>query len=117
MVSLLLACLDLIESAVENIEQDGAENIDPSDLIQKLERLANENDGDEIASQMTVVETGQRGFPSVDTFPPRDVNLLQITVNAAADCESASIRKYMAYSVIEKNFGNCMVRSIGRGCR
>jgi two-component system chemotaxis sensor kinase CheA len=46
-IDVLLECLDALEAAVDAIDAEGSENLDPQALIEKLQRLIRDRDADE----------------------------------------------------------------------
>jgi two-component system chemotaxis sensor kinase CheA len=46
-VDVLLACLDALSGAVDSIDADGAENLDPAELVERLQSLVRDKDDPE----------------------------------------------------------------------
>jgi len=108
MTSIFLGCLDMIEQAVDCIEQGGEEGIDPVPLVARLQSLAHLAETDQ--ASLVAATTAHPSAASGDTLPPgmpdpsnlpQDVELLHVRVRVQDACESASIRVYMAYNAIE----------------
>ncbi len=105
LITLLLACLDMLEHAVDGIEQHGDEGIQPDALVAQLAELSHAavGDGGGAAAPTAVVEAvGDSGsvLPSPDTLP-EGVELLRVHVAIQDGCDANSIRAFMAYSAVE----------------
>lgn len=106
LITVLLRCLDLSEQAVDGIEANGVEDIDPSALIVELQALIQSasSTGEPTAAVAELVDAGADGatgnLPDPATLPA-GLDLLRVRVDIAASCESVSIRAFMAYSAIE----------------
>ncbi|HMJ36003.1 MAG TPA: chemotaxis protein CheA, partial [Baekduia sp.] len=55
-VDVLLACLDALSGAVDSIDDDGAESLDPAELVERLGALVREKDDPEAAAPAPEVE-------------------------------------------------------------
>lgn len=100
LITLLLGCLDLIEGAVDGIEANGDEGIDPAALIAQLQEMSHEaeaGDGDAPAAEVAVTSSA---LPDPATLP-EGMDIVHVHVDIADSCESVSIRAFMAYSAIE----------------
>src|SRR4051812_5971348 len=50
-IDILLACLDALEGAVDAVEADGAENLDPAPLVERLDGLVRERTPDQASTR------------------------------------------------------------------
>lgn len=55
-VDVLLACLDALSGAVDAIDTDGAENLDPAELVERLQSLVREKDDPEAVEEEPEVQ-------------------------------------------------------------
>ncbi|HEY2867958.1 MAG TPA: chemotaxis protein CheA [Gaiellales bacterium] len=95
-IDVLLECLDALEGAVEAIERDGDEQLDPTTLIARL--------GELVGSAPTAVAeapaAGPAATPEAVAAYAADVPLLHISVRLADDVMMPSVRAYMTLAAV-----------------
>ncbi len=107
LITLLLGCLDMLEQAVDSIEGDGSEGIDPAALIAQLEALSDPVEAKLAAApDPSVAEAPAEVTGSDSPLPPADhlpegIELLHVHVAIQPGCDAMSIRAFMAYSAVE----------------
>ena len=119
-IDLVLECVDLLETAVDNIDESGDENIDIGGLIARLQALdasAHDASGDlqrgvPSGGGEKIVEVGPvAAGPSADIAGnsglPADLTGVHIKVKLVDDCQSASIRAFMVFTMVER-FGTLL---------
>jgi two-component system, chemotaxis family, sensor kinase CheA len=100
LVTMLLQSLDVLEQAVDSIEQDGTEGIDPAALVVQLRALA--GPGDTAApTQAAAAEPPAAGMLPDPASLPAGIQLLHVQVAIDPGCDATSIRAYMAYAAVE----------------
>ena len=101
MTTVFLACLDMIEQAVDGIEQGGEEGIEPAALVAQLQALSHVGDtAEQEPPGPRVEQDGASPLPDPSSLPD-GLDLLHVRVEIAPECESTSIRTYMAYAAID----------------
>ncbi|MCW2928360.1 MAG: chemotaxis protein CheA, partial [Thermoleophilia bacterium] len=98
LITVLLGCLDMLEQAVDSIEVDGDEGIDPTALVAQLQVLS--HDEGAVAAVAAPAAAATATLPDPGGFPS-GVALLHVHVEIDPACDSASIRAYMAYGAAE----------------
>jgi two-component system, chemotaxis family, sensor kinase CheA len=66
-IDVCLECLDALESAVDSIDRDGSESLDPGELVAKLKRLVRERDEEETEH---LAAAAAAGLPAVMPTEP-----------------------------------------------
>ena len=97
-IDVLLACLDALEATVGTIEETGAENLDPEQLIEQLKGLVRE--------RTTEQEVHRVGGPA--PVPPPEVvaeraggrRIVRVVVELSEDCAMPSVRAYMVLNAL-----------------
>jgi two-component system chemotaxis sensor kinase CheA len=97
-IDVLLACLDALEATVGTIEETGAENLDPAELIEQLKGLVRE--------RTTEQEVHRVGGPA--PVPPPEVvaeraggrRIVRVVVELSEDCAMPSVRAYMVLNAL-----------------
>jgi two-component system chemotaxis sensor kinase CheA len=90
-VDVLLACLDALSGAVDSIDGDGAENLDPVELVERLGALVRDKDDPEAAEEAE---------PEVVTAAPRLAQVgdgrvvLEIHAVLAEDAQMPAVRAF-----------------------
>lgn len=104
LITVLLGCLDVLEGAVDNIEQDGDEAIDPTALIAQLEELAEGTDagGAPPSGGADAVASQAAELPDPATLP-EGIELLHVAIDIVEGCDATSIRAFMAYTAIDSS--------------
>jgi two-component system, chemotaxis family, sensor kinase CheA len=93
-IDVLLECLDTLEGAVDSIEADGTEHLDPAPLVARLEALV----------RAPEPEAGTSGTAGVDVAAilaaAGDQRIVQVNVTLAEDCLMPSVRAYMVLAAL-----------------
>ncbi len=88
-IDVLLECLDALEGAVEAIERDGDEQLDPTALIARLGELVGAAPAPAAAATPEAVAAYTAGAP-----------LLHVSVALAADVVMPAVRAYMTLAAV-----------------
>jgi two-component system, chemotaxis family, sensor kinase CheA len=96
-IDVLLECLDTLEAAVDSIEADGTEQLDPAPLVERLQALVR-------APEPEVEEAGAEG-PDVAAIlaAAGEQRIVQVTVTLAEDCLMPSVRAYMVLAALAEH--------------
>jgi two-component system, chemotaxis family, sensor kinase CheA len=97
-IDVLLECLDALEAAVEAIERDGDEQLDPTALIARLSELVRHPS--EAAPVAAASAAAPSGLPEAVAAFTADVPLVRVTVALAADVMMPAVRAYMVLSAV-----------------
>ncbi len=97
-IDVLLECLDALEAAVEAIERDGDEQLDPTALIARLSELVRHPS--ETAPVAAAPAAAPAGLPEAVAAFAADVPLVRVTVALAADVMMPAVRAYMVLSAV-----------------
>lgn len=95
-IDVLLECLDALEGAVEAIERDGDEQLDPTALIARLGELV----GAAPASVTEASAAEPAATPEAVAAYAADVPLLHISVRLADDVMMPAVRAYMTLAAV-----------------
>jgi two-component system chemotaxis sensor kinase CheA len=100
-IDTLLECLDILSTAVESIDEAGAENIEPEALIERLRSLARQSDEPmpphaEVAGPATV-EPPDAGSPVATAVG------VTISVTLAEDIAMPAVRAYMVIAALAEH--------------
>jgi two-component system, chemotaxis family, sensor kinase CheA len=93
-IDVLLECLDALECAVEAIERDGDEHLDPTALIARLGELVG------AAPAAEAPPAGSAAVPAEVAGFGGDAPLVHIAVTLADDVMMPSVRAYMALAAV-----------------
>jgi two-component system chemotaxis sensor kinase CheA len=94
-VDVLLACLDALSGAVDSIDSDGAEELDPAELLERLQSLVRDKDDPEaVEPEPEVVSGGGRGPVLAQIGDGRTV--LEIHAVLAEDAQMPAVRAFQA---------------------
>jgi len=89
-VDVLLACLDALSGAVDAIDGDGAENLDPAELVERLQALVRDQDDPE-----AVAEEPEAVAPAPRLAPVGDGRVvLEIHAVLAEDAQMPAVRAF-----------------------
>jgi two-component system chemotaxis sensor kinase CheA len=88
-VDVLLACLDALSSAVDSIDADGAESLDPTALIERLGALVREKDDPEAVAQEPEVAAPAKLAPIGDGHV-----VVEIHAVLAEDAQMPAVRAF-----------------------
>jgi two-component system chemotaxis sensor kinase CheA len=97
-IDVLLECLDALEGAVEAIERDGDEQLDPTALIARLSELVGAAPPAAAAADAAAAEGGS--LPEAVEAFDADVPLLRVSVKLADDVMMPSVRAYMTLAAV-----------------
>jgi two-component system chemotaxis sensor kinase CheA len=95
-IDVLLECLDALEGAVEAIERDGDEQLDPSALIARLSELVGA--APLAAAEAPADEAAET--PEAVAAYSADIPLLHVSVKLADDVMMPSVRAFMALAAV-----------------
>jgi two-component system chemotaxis sensor kinase CheA len=95
-IDVLLECLDALEGAVEAIERNGDEQLDPAVLIAKLSELVGA--APPAATHAPAEETAET--PAAVAAFAADVPLLHVSVKLADDVMMPSVRAFMTLAAV-----------------
>ena len=95
-IDVLLECLDALEGAVEAIERDGDEQLDPAALIARLSELVGA--APPAAAEAPVEEVA--ATPAAVAAYSADVPLLHVSVKLADDVMMPSVRAFMTLAAV-----------------
>src|SRR5690348_15171754 len=88
-VTIVLECLDALEGAVDAVESDGSEQLDPAALVERLEGLVRESDPPPDPAE---------GVPDADLTSVASASaagaVAHVSVRLAADCAMPSVRAF-----------------------
>jgi two-component system, chemotaxis family, sensor kinase CheA len=95
-IDVLLECLDTLEAAVDSIEADGTEQLDPAPLVARLQAL--------IRAPEPEAETAPDG-PDLAAIlaAAGEQRIVQVTVGLAEDCLMPSVRAYMVLAALAEH--------------
>jgi two-component system, chemotaxis family, sensor kinase CheA len=99
-IDVLLECLDALEGAVEAIERDGDEQLDPTALIARLSELVGAAPPAAAAVEAPAAETATVAVPEAVGAFDADVPLLHVSVALADDVMMPSVRAYMTLAAV-----------------
>jgi two-component system, chemotaxis family, sensor kinase CheA len=99
-IDVLLECLDALEGAVEAIERDGDEQLDPTALIARLSELVGAAPPAAAAVEAPAAETATVAVPEAVGAFAADVPLLHVSVALADDVMMPSVRAYMTLAAV-----------------
>jgi two-component system, chemotaxis family, sensor kinase CheA len=97
-IDVLLECLDALEGAVEAIERDGDEQLDPAALIARLGELVGAAPAPAPAAEALPTETS--AVPAEVAAFGADVPLVHVSVKLADDVMMPSVRAYMTLAAV-----------------
>ena len=95
-IDVLLECLDALEGAVEAIERDGDEQLDPTALIAKLSELVGA--APPAAAEAPAEEAAET--PEAVAAYSADVPLLHVSVKLADDVMMPAVRAFMTLAAV-----------------
>jgi two-component system chemotaxis sensor kinase CheA len=91
-VDVLLACLDALSGAVDSIDADGAESLDPAVLVERLQALVRDRDDPEAPAEAPEAESAP-----VRLAPIADGQVvLEIAAVLAEDAQMPAVRAFQA---------------------
>jgi two-component system, chemotaxis family, sensor kinase CheA len=100
-IDVLLECLDALEGAVEAIERDGDEQLDPAALIARLSELVGAAPPAAPAAEAVASPAAEAAaVPDEVAAFGADVPLLHVSVKLADDVMMPSVRAYMTLAAV-----------------
>jgi two-component system chemotaxis sensor kinase CheA len=100
-IDVLLECLDALEGAVEAIERDGDEQLDPTALIARLSELVGAAPPAAPAAETVAAPAAETAsVPEEVAAFGADVPLLHVSVKLADDVMMPSVRAYMMLAAV-----------------
>jgi two-component system chemotaxis sensor kinase CheA len=97
-IDVLLECLDTLEAAVDAIEADGTEQLDPASLIERLQALVRAPEADGVPAASTGPDLG-----AVADAVAAGQRVAHVTVHVSEDCLMPSVRAYMALAALAEH--------------
>jgi two-component system, chemotaxis family, sensor kinase CheA len=89
-VDVLLACLDALSGAVDAIDTDGAENLDPAELVERLQSLVREKDDPEHVDQTPEDEPAPAKLAPIT----EGQTVLEVAAVLAEDAQMPAVRAF-----------------------
>ncbi|HEX6021530.1 MAG TPA: chemotaxis protein CheA, partial [Solirubrobacter sp.] len=94
-IDVLLECLDALSAAIESIDATGAEEIEPTALIQRLQGLVRERTPEQQAERIGVAAAPENLSELADGR-----RVVQVSAILSEDVEMPSVRAYMVLAAI-----------------
>jgi two-component system chemotaxis sensor kinase CheA len=94
-IDVLSACLDALETAVEQIAAGGAEQLDPAPLVERLRRLARER-----TPSQELARDGDAALPDLTRALAGGESLLHVAAELAEDCRMPAVRAFMLFEAL-----------------
>jgi two-component system chemotaxis sensor kinase CheA len=94
-IDVLSACLDALEGVVESIAAGDGEQLDPSDLIERLRALARER-----TPSQELEREGDVALPDLTRPPAAGERLLHLVADLDEDCQMPAVRAYMLFEAL-----------------
>jgi two-component system chemotaxis sensor kinase CheA len=89
-VDVLLACLDALSGAVDAIDADGAENLDPAELVERLQSLVREKDDPEAVEEVVEETTAPAKLAPITEGQV----VLEVAAVLAEDAQMPAVRAF-----------------------
>jgi two-component system, chemotaxis family, sensor kinase CheA len=96
-IDVLLECLDTLEAAVDAIEADGTEQLDPASLIERLQALVRAPEPEAPAM------TGGPDLGAVADAVAADQRVAHLTIRLSEECLMPSVRAYMVLAALAEH--------------
>jgi two-component system chemotaxis sensor kinase CheA len=96
-ISCLLQCLDAIESDVDSIEADGAEELDPAELIERLKGLIGRRSPEQHHERQGGGDDPEEALARAAGRPTQ-----RVLVRLADDCGMPGVRAYMVLAALQE---------------
>ncbi|HEU4703179.1 MAG TPA: Hpt domain-containing protein, partial [Conexibacter sp.] len=96
-IDVLSACLDALETAVEQIAggHDGDAQLDPAPLVERLRRLARER-----TPEQELARDGGAALPDLTREPVAGEALLHVVADLAEECQMPAVRAFMVFEAL-----------------
>jgi two-component system chemotaxis sensor kinase CheA len=95
-IDVLLECLDTLEAAVDGIESDGDEQLDPTALNERLQALVRAPDADDTAAG----DAGPEAAVLAAAAAASGARVVHVVATLAEDTLMPSVRAYMALAAV-----------------
>lgn len=103
-IDAVLACLDMLESGVQNIDEHGEERLDPKELIARLDALVHERTPEQKAVKLGGVAPDPAELVRLAAGRP----VIHVLARLAEDVSMPSVRAFMAIGACS-NLGDVLV--------
>ncbi|MBJ7332146.1 MAG: chemotaxis protein CheA [Solirubrobacteraceae bacterium] len=103
-IDAVLACLDMLESGVQNIDEHGEERLDPKALIERLDGLVHERTPEQKAVKLGGVAPDQAELVRLAAGRP----VIHVVAKLTDDVSMPSVRAFMAIGACS-NLGDVLV--------
>lgn len=97
-ITTVLACLDTLQAAVESIEQNGQENLDPAPLIEQLQALIRERTPEQAVDRAGGAELPNQGV--LDAARAAGARILHVTVKLDEEVMMPAVRAHMVFAAL-----------------
>ncbi len=96
-IDVLSACLDALETTVEQIADglDGDARLDPDPLVERLRRLARER-----TPSQELAREGGADLPDLTRQPVDGESLLHVAADLAEECQMPAVRAFMLFEAL-----------------
>ena len=94
----VLACLDALSDAVHSIEADGQENLDPSDLIERLRSLIRDRTPEQALERAGGAELPD--LPALEAAREAGARVLHVVVKLDEDVLMPAVRAHMVFAAL-----------------
>ncbi len=94
-IDTVLACLDALQGAVDAIESDGEERLDPAPLIERLHQLVRSRTNEQLVASLGGVD-----LPDLSATDSTGERVLHVTIDLAADVLMPAVRAHMLLSAL-----------------
>jgi two-component system chemotaxis sensor kinase CheA len=97
-INTVLACLDALQGAVDAIEADGEERLDPEPLIERLHQLVRERTAEQLVASLGGVD-----LPDLSAAGSAGERVLQVTIDLTDDVLMPAVRAHMLLSALAEH--------------
>jgi len=97
-ITTVLACLDTLQAAVESIEQNGQENLDPAPLIEQLQALIRERTPEQAVERAGGFEIPNQAV--LDAARAEGARILHVTVKLDEEVMMPAVRAHMVFAAL-----------------
>lgn len=94
-IDTVLACLDALQGAVDAIETEGEERLDPSALIERLHQLVRSRTNDQLVASLGGVD-----LPDLATEKNAGERVLHVSIALTEDVLMPAVRAHMLFSAL-----------------
>jgi len=98
-IDTVLACLDALQGAVDNIEATGGEKLDPAPLILRLHELVRERTNEQLVASLGGVD-----LPDLSSAAPDDgEHVVHVSIELADDVLMPAVRAHMLFTALSEH--------------